>query len=226
VHLATGSEIVAPEQAPQRGQIRDSNSILVRAFLAHWQAELQQRRVAEDAAAIESAIRHPASAIESADMLLISGGASVGEHDFTRRLLEDSGFDILISKTSLRPGKPLIVARRGRTVAFGLPGNPLSHFVCLNLFVRAALDRVCGRTPPRFRRGRLAMKLESDGHVRETFWPSRCETDGETPGLSPLRWSSSGDLTALAAANALIRVPARSPDLPAGAEVEFLATLC
>jgi molybdopterin molybdotransferase len=223
LHLATGNEIVAPEQTPQRGQIRDSNSILVRSFLAGWKITPEQARVPEDETAAQSAIASRQSAI---DLLLISGGASVGEHDFTRRLLETFGFEILVSKTTMRPGKPLIVARRGNALAFGLPGNPLAHFVCLNLFVRVALEKFSGRAAENiFHRGALAAKLDSDSNARETFWPARHEWRDGKPQLTPLRWSSSGDLTSLASANALIRVAANCAGIPADAEVEFISTV-
>jgi molybdopterin molybdotransferase len=223
LHLATGNEIVAPEQTPQRGQIRDSNSILVRAFLKHWHVEPEQQRLPEDASAVRAAL---GKAIEHLDLLLISGGASVGEHDFTRRLLEHFGFEILASKTSLRPGKPLIVARRGNQIAFGLPGNPLSHFVCLNLFVRVALDKFSGVGPANiFQRGTLATTLASDRNARETFWPARHECRDGRIQLTPLHWRSSGDLTSLAMANALVCVAPGAADLEAGAEVEFVPTI-
>ena len=222
LHLATGNEIVPPEQTPQRGQIRDSNSILIRSFLAHWKIVPEQIRVPEDEAAAQSAIANRQSAM---DLLLVSGGASVGEHDFTRRLLEHFGFEIIVSKTTTRPGKPLIVARRENQIAFGLPGNPLAHFVCLNVFVRVALERFSGHgniSP--FQTGTLAAKLDSDPNARETFWPARFDLQHGRAQLMPLRWSSSGDLTSLATANALIRVKAGGEDLAAGAEVEFVPT--
>jgi len=225
LHLATGNEIVAPDQAPQRGQIRDSNSILIRAFLRHWQIEPAQARLPEDEAVAKASLQAPDSQLPAADLLLISGGASVGEHDFTRRLLEHFGFEILISKTSTRPGKPLIVARRGNQIAFGLPGNPLAHFVCLNLFVRVALEKFSGGgNPSRFHTGTLAANLESDRNARETFWPARFELNHGRAELTPLRWSSSGDLTSLATANALIRVRAGGENLTAGTAVEFVPT--
>ncbi len=225
LHLATGNEIVPPEQAPQRGQIRDSNSILIRAFLKPWQADLEQMRLPEDEAAAKEKLETRNSKLETADLLLISGGASVGEHDFTRSLVTHLGFEILVSKTSLRPGKPLIVARRENQIAFGLPGNPLAHFVCLNLFVRVALERFGGvLTGPRFHAGRLAAKLETGRNPRETFWPAHCESADGRIKLTPLRWSSSGDLTSLAMANALIRVPSDCANLDAGTSVEFAPT--
>lgn len=225
IHFATGNEIIPPEQTPQRGQIRDSNSILVRTFLQSWNAELTQHRLPEDESVAKSQISNLKTENEAADLLLVSGGASVGEHDFTRRLLEDLGFEIFVSKTTLRPGKPLIVARRGNQIAFGLPGNPLAHFVCLNLFVRTVLDSFSGALQrDLFQRGFLAGKLEADGNARETFWPARAELKAGRSEIAPLRWSSSGDLTSLAEANALVRVLAGKMNLPAGSEVKFVAT--
>ena len=221
LHLATGNEIISPEQTPERGQIRDSNSILVRSFLRHWNVTPTQQRLPEDETAVRAALE---KLLPGTEVLLISGGASVGEHDFTRRLLVEAGFEILVGKTNLRPGKPLIVARRGATVAFGLPGNPLAHFVCLNLFVRAALERMSGERATSFQHGQLAVALTDAANARETFWPARVEfSDGAK--LTPLNWSSSGDLTALASANALLRVPPNQGEFPVGAAVEFIPTI-
>jgi molybdopterin molybdotransferase len=224
-HVATGSEIVPPEQPPGPGQIRDSNSTLVRAFFGRWGIVPESSRVPEDEAAARAAIaRHLAPGVE-ADLLLVSGGASVGEQDFTRRLLADLGFTLLVQGTKARPGKPLLVGRRGRTLAFGLPGNPLAHFVCLHLYARAALQALAGRQEsPHFETGTLAATLDGGENPRETFWPAqRIGRDGMVL-LAPLRWSSSGDLTALATANALIRVASGAGSLPAGSHVPFLDT--
>jgi molybdopterin molybdotransferase len=121
-------------------------------------------------------------------LLLISGGASVGERDFTHRLLERFGYAIRISQTSTRPGKPLIVAQRGGAIAFGLPGNPLAHFVCLNLYVRAALDSFSGcQAESPFRQGRLATELEAGGNARETFWPARQSNENGCAQLTAVR---------------------------------------
>lgn len=222
LHLATGNEIVPPEEQPQRGQIRDSNSTLVRAFLDQWRIQPIQLRVAEDEAAARAALEGSAG---DADLILVSGGASVGEHDFTRRLLEQLRFTVHVSKTTARPGKPLIVARQGNTVAFGLPGNPLAHFVCLNLYVRAALEAWAGRPGDSvFQTGVLMTELPADGNARETFWPAHWRLHDGVAMLTPLRWSSSGDLTSLASANALIRVTAGAERLERSRWVEFVST--
>ena len=221
-HIATGNEIVSPDQMPGRGQIRDSNSTLVRAFFGRWGIVPEQVRVGEEAATIDSALRTSHSTI---DLLLISGGASVGEHDFTRGLLERAGFTIHVSKATARPGKPLIVAQRGGTLAFGLPGNPLAHFVCLNLYVRAALEAFAGQSDKTaFVTGVMAEDLAAGAHALETFWPAHWALQEGVAMLTPLRWRSSGDLTSLATANALLRVTAGAEQFQCGSRVEFVRT--
>lgn len=208
-HVATGNEIVAPDVMPGPGKIRDANSPLIRAWAAGHGMVFSQQRVAEDAPALRAALR------DDCDLLLVSGGASVGPHDFTEQVLRDAGFEILVTKVSVRPGRPLIVARRGEQWAFGLPGNPLSHFVCLHVFVEAAFAAMNGSVdaPPLFE-GRVASQIS--GNPRETWWPT---TEGRG-GLKPLRWASSGDLTALAFAGVLVRVPVSG--LAEGAKAEFI----
>ena len=209
LHVATGNEIVGAEQSLAAGQVRDSNSPLVAAWARSRHLRIRQKRVGEDADSLRRAIEG------HRDLLLVSGGASVGGHDCTEEVLDAAGFEILVTKVAVRPGKPLIVARRGGEWAFGLPGNPLSHFVCLHVFVDAALSMMRGGpTAPLLRKARVSSSIA--GNPRETWWPAGEETDG----LRPLPWASSGDLTALAAADALVRVP--SSGLAAGAEAEFI----
>jgi molybdopterin molybdotransferase len=225
LHLATGNEIVPPDQKPERGQIRDSNSTLVRAFLEQFGITPEQLRVSEDRPAIQSAIRHPPSAAGNWDLLLISGGASVGEHDFTRGLLEELGYTIHVSRTTTRPGKPLIFGSRGNAVAFGLPGNPLAHYVCLHLYVRQALWRFSGAAPaPDFCEGLLAADFAAVANERETLWPAQMDMAEGGARLTLLRWQSSGDLTALAKANALVRIPPNQGPLSRGVRLPFLPT--
>ena len=102
---------------------------------------------------------HSKFQISNADLLLVSGGASVGEKDFTRPLLEWLGFEIVFSQVNVRPGRPLIFGVGGSRVAFGLPGNPLSHFVCFHLFVATALAKLVGEEPRKFLRGTAGGEL-------------------------------------------------------------------
>jgi molybdopterin molybdotransferase len=234
LHFTTGDEIVTPDQTPQPGQIRDSNSILIRGLLQNFPCDVEQGHLPEKFEAAKSQIgnrqlrccastrRESVSAIDNADVLLVSGGASVGEKDFTRVLLEQLGFEIVFSQINLRPGRPLIFGVNGSRVAFGLPGNPLSHFVCFHFAVATALAGLTGGEPPEFLRGQLAEKLDDKPCPRETLWPARWEWNDATPRLRPLAWASSGDITCLTAANALIRVPANQGSIEKFAGVDFL----
>ena len=224
VHFTTGDEIVSPEQTPQTGQIRDSNSILIRGLLEKYDCELTQKHLPENFEQAQAEISNFKLQISNADLLLLSGGASVGDKDFTRPLLEWLGFEVAFSQVNVRPGKPLIFGVNGARVAFGLPGNPLSHFVCFHFAVATALAKLTGATEPKFLRGKLAAALDDAASPRETLWPARLEFVGGELRLFPLAWASSGDVTCLATANALLRVPANCASLAAGAAIEFLPT--
>jgi molybdopterin molybdotransferase len=222
VHCTTGDEIIPPDQTPKPGQIRDSNSILIRGLLQSFPCDVRRAHLPEDFRAAKQLLSAFDPRPSTFDLLLVSGGASVGEKDFTRPLLEWLGFEIVFSQINLRPGRPLIFGVNGARVAFGLPGNPLSHFVCFHLFVACALAKLTGQEARKFLRGKLAEKLENAPCPRETLWPARLECLNGELRLSPLKWSSSGDLTGLAETNALIRVPANQGSLDADATVDFL----
>lgn len=225
LHIATGDEIVPPGQTPGAGQIRDSNSTLVRAFLGQWGITPRQGWVGEEAVSALAGIQRLVGGAEPPDLFLISGGASVGKHDRTRSLLETMGFTIRVSKTAARPGKPLIVAHRGCTLALGLPGNPLAHHVCLNLYARTALESWTGTNQrSTFQVGLLDSDLTLEDGAHETYWPARWRFDHGVARVRPLRWRSSGDLTALSTADALIRVPPGTETRPHGSQVMFVAT--
>ncbi|WCJ59260.1 molybdopterin molybdotransferase MoeA [Fontisphaera persica] len=225
-HLVTGNELVRPEQTPGPGQIRDSNSTLVQTFFAELGLPVQSQRVGEEEAALRAALEPILTAATPPDLLLISGGASVGDHDFTRPVLEQLGFRLLIQRTAARPGRPLVFAVRPGTVAFGLPGNPLAHFVCLNLYVRAALQRLLAQSAsPVFWPGRLAAPFNPGGSPWETLCPATWQPQADGLQVTLLPWQSSGDLTPLRYANAVARLPGGQTPLPAGAPVAFIPIL-
>lgn len=226
-HFVTGDELVPPDQLPAPGQVRDANSILVAAFLAAFGVKVRQQSLPEHEDSLTTAISE-ALALGS-DLILVSGGASVGERDFSRSALEACGLTICIQQTTTRPGKPLIVARRSTneltTLAIGLPGNPLSHYVCLHLYVRRALEGLAGLTrPAEFQAGFLTQPFSPKAHPRETLWPAQCLMDQGRARLSPLPWTSSGDLKTLALANALIYLPPATVNLPAEQPVQYFST--
>jgi molybdopterin molybdotransferase len=217
-HVRTGDEIVAPETVPGPGQIRDSNSTLLAALIAEAGGVLDGQTAAADRleALVESC--HEA---RDADVLLISGGASVGDYVFGRAALEALGFSIHFAGVNLRPGKPLIFATRGRQAAFVVPGNPLSHFVCWHELIRAALQTLtCGIAQLPLCALRLGGIAALPGHPRETWWPARLVFGDETVTADPLKWQSSGDMTAMAGVDGLIRIPSGSPRIEPGTPVQ------
>jgi len=220
VHFTTGDEIVPPHTTPNPGQIRDSNSVLISSLLQKFPCDVVHSHLREDFEVAKSQVAGFKSQIENANLLLVSGGASVGEKDFTRELMADLGFEIIFGRLNIRPGAPMIFGVNDLRIAFGLPGNPVSHFVCFHLFVAAALRKLTGAETQTFSKGALAAKLDDDPCPRETFLPAR--RDGE--GLHALNWKSSGDITCLKDANALIRIPANSGRIEVGTKVDFLPT--
>lgn len=221
LHVATGRELVDPAREPGPGEIRDSNSTLLATLLDSSGARLShQARCGDELEALLAAIQSEEP--ETWDLLLISGGASVGDYDFGAAALRALGFAIHFDKINLRPGKPLVFASRGRQMAFVIPGNPVSHFILYHVAIRAALEALEGGPaswPVSWLP--LAEGIQEPPCPRETFWPARLELEAG-PLVQPLRWQSSGDLTGLIGANALIRIPPQSGFLPAGEKVECL----
>jgi molybdopterin molybdotransferase len=222
IHFTTGDEVVPPNLTPKPGQIRDSNSILIGGLLHGFPCNVVQGHLREDFEMAAAQIKDRKQEMERADVVLISGGASVGDKDFTRPLLESLGFEIVFGQVAIRPGRPTIFGVNGRRIAFGLPGNPLAHFVCFHLFIAPALATLSGGEPKRFLRGRLAKSLPDASNARETLWPARFELNGGEARLQPLAWSSSGDVTSLTQANALLRIPPNCDTMEIGVELDFL----
>jgi molybdopterin molybdotransferase len=222
LHFTTGNELVDPATQPGPGQMRDTNSILIAALLADRGAEVVARqRFGDSLDALAGAIE--ANAASSWDLLLISGGASVGDYDFGARALERVGFAIHFRQLDLRPGKPLIFATRGAQAAFVIPGNPVSHFVTFHTAIARAIE--CLEAAPEswlLAKVPLASALPEKPNARETWWPARVALEVGNFTATPLAWQSSGDLCGLASANALIGIPSHSNPFGAGASVDCL----
>jgi molybdopterin molybdotransferase len=213
-HVRTGDEIVAPEAEPGPGQIRDSNSTLIAALVSDAGCDLTGQSVANDS--LESLVE-ACSAAEDCHVLLISGGASVGDYDFGQRALTELGFSIRFSALNLRPGKPLVFATRGRKVAFVIPGNPLSHFVCWHVVIRAALDiLLTGVTAVELGTFSLGGSRDMPGNPRETWWPARLALRDGRAVAEPMKWQSSGDMTGLSGVQLLLRIPSGETGVKVG----------
>lgn len=222
IHLATGNELVAPESSPVGAQIRDSNSVLIAGLLSEQGARLiRQERVPDTLEDLITPVT--TTPADSWDLLLISGGASVGDFDFGARALRALGFTIHFPKVNLRPGKPLIFATRGQQAAFVIPGNPVSHFVTFHLAIQHALQCFLGLgSELNLIRVPLATALPRMPDSRETWWPAQIGIHDFQLRAFPLPWQSSGDMRGLLGANALLRLPSGCPATAAGSEVECL----
>jgi molybdopterin molybdotransferase len=220
--LATGDEVVAPEESPRAGAIRDSHTDYLLAAAAELGVEIESLGIAPDDPA--ELARRLAPALESADVVATCGGVSMGGADHLPRVLATLGAETLFHGVAIQPGKPLLFARRGATLAFGLPGNPASVMVAFRLFVRPALDRLAGGGAAFWsdaRRVPLAAPLGA-GKARDRFVPARAEGAGAEECVRPLAVRGSHDLATFGAADRLIRVRAGEPARAAGEPVEVI----
>ncbi len=220
-HFTTGNELVPPSETPGQGQIRDSNSTLVSAFVRQFGGEISRQEIVPDN--FDLLREHVERDGDNFDLLLVSGGASVGDYDFGKKLLAALGFKIHFEKINLRPGKPLVFATRENQAAFILPGNPVSHFVTLHVAVRLALERFSGASAAwSSAKIRLAEDFEFRPDARETFWPARVEIQNGELVVRALRWQSSGDVTGLTGVNALLQLTGGAAAPKAGKAVAVL----
>lgn len=218
--MATGSELVAVDQKPGPDQIRDSNNYSIGAYAELAGAQVRRLPLAgDDPNGLRDAI---ATVAQETDLLVLSGGVSMGAYDFTKPALRELGSELFFERIALRPGKPTVFARLGEALVFGLPGNPVSVSVTFNLFVRAALLAMQGAKEISMAGdfGVLTRPVKGSGE-RESFLPATLATneDGRLTA-SPLKWAGSSDFVAFAHATALINVPANHPGYAAGDRVK------
>jgi molybdopterin molybdotransferase len=218
--LSTGSELRRPGETLEPGQIYEANSVLLAAQLASAGASVEQlEAVADDASAHRAALERGLDA----DVLVTSGGVSVGPHDLVRSVGADLGIEEVLWGVAVKPGKPLWFGVRGRTLVFGLPGNPVSSLVCFELFVRPAVLALQGAAEPlpRFEPGRLAGKLRPNALRTELVRARSRVVDGEVE-LEVLTGQESHMIARAAGADTLVLVPAGGEELAAGSRVSFL----
>jgi len=214
--MATGSELVDVNQKPARDQIRDSNNYTIEAYASQSNAIVERLPLAgDDTEELKRAMREAA---ETCDVLITSGGVSMGVYDFTKAVLKELGAEIFFERVALRPGKPTVFARLGNALVFGLPGNPVSVAVTFNLFARTALRTMQGATQPTLTEGHAVLARDVKGSAdRESYLPAVLRTDENGVLLAEsLKWGGSSDFVAFARATALINLPAGTKTLPAG----------
>ncbi|MDQ3067849.1 MAG: molybdopterin molybdotransferase MoeA [Actinomycetota bacterium] len=218
--LSTGTELRAPGDVLGPGQIYESNGPMLAAAFAAAGAEVQLiGPVADDEAEHRRALEQGLGA----DVLVSSGGVSVGPHDLVRRILAQLGVEEHFWGVKVRPGKPLAFGTRGDTLVFGLPGNPVSSLVAVELFVRPALLALQGsvRPGPNYEFARLATALRRNP-ARDELVRARKARDENGTLLEPLSGQESHMIARAAAADALILVPAGSGELAAGEPARYL----
>jgi molybdopterin molybdotransferase len=206
--MATGSELVDVNQKPARDQIRDSNNYTIATYAEMSNAIVERLPLAGDDT--EELKRQIAEAAERADVLITSGGVSMGVYDFTKAALQELGAEVFFERVALRPGKPTVFARLGKTLVFGLPGNPVSVTVTFNLFARTALRAMQRATNVGLAEDHAVLARDLRGSIdRESYLPATLRTDARGTLLAePLKWGGSSDFISFARATALINVPA------------------
>ncbi len=218
--LATGDEISLPGEAIGPGGIVSSNAHMLAAFVTASGGEPVVLPIAGDDMA---AIAAGADAARGADLLVTTGGASVGVYDLVQPGLQARGLALDFWKIAMRPGKPLMFGRLESLPLLGLPGNPVSAYVCAVLFLGPAIARLSGLpgAAPETERALLTVAMKPNDH-REDYVRARLERGEQGWRVTPFRVQDSGMLSTLARAEALIRRPPHQPVLAAGAEVEIL----
>ncbi|HEX8187863.1 MAG TPA: gephyrin-like molybdotransferase Glp [Pyrinomonadaceae bacterium] len=221
--LATGTELVQVGERPGEDQIRDSNSYSLAAYARLAGAEVERLPFAGDDPELLRVEVERAAA--RSDLLVLSGGVSMGRYDFTKDALRALGAEIFFERVALRPGKPTVFARLpGGALVFGLPGNPVSVSVTFNLFARTALRAMQGvRGAEPFEETAVLARPAKGAAGRASYLPAALSTDPEGRLLAePLRWGGSSDFVAFARATALVIVPAGVKLVEAGGIVKVV----
>jgi len=215
--LGTGDELVPPGNEPKPGEIVYSNGFALAALVRGEGGEALELGIAPDRLdAIRAAIRRAREA--GADILLTTGGASVGEHDLVQQALTAEGMDLSFWRVALRPGRPMMHGRLGAMQVLGVPGNPVSSYVCSFLFLVPLMRRLAGRsdvahaTQPAVLGRDMPENDERADYLRATLAPG---PDG-VPVATPLANQDSSLMAPLAAADCLLIREVRAPAAKAG----------
>ena len=218
--MTTGDEIVDIDEKPGFSQIRNSNAYMLWSQCADLNLEATIFPVVPD---------NPDSTKEAIlkgleyDLLLLTGGVSMGKYDYVHQVLGQLDIDICFHKAAIKPGKPLLVGKKGDHMIFGLPGNPVSAFVTFELFVRPAVRQWMGFSAPTAPKvtGRLLGAVRHKPG-KKFFKPARAIWIGDSFEVEPIDTKGSADLTGFSAANALLVLAPEVAELKAGEPVELI----
>jgi molybdopterin molybdotransferase len=218
--LTTGDEIVAVDQKPGPSQIRNSNAISLAALV--WMAG-GEPVICENAPDDMEKLRAQIERALEADVLVLSGGVSVGQYDFVEEVLRAQGAEFFFDAVALRPGKPAVFGWCKGKPVFGLPGNPVSTMITFELFVRAAIESLTGR-PPRpvaYLKAKLAHPVKERSPLTH-FLPARVTQTNGDPVVERLSWEGSGDIGAVLRGNCFLVIHPNRLELEAGEWVDVL----
>lgn len=221
--LATGTELVSIDQKPGQDQIRDSNNYSMGAYAELAGAVVERLPLSGDETSLLK--KQITDAAERCDVVVTSGGVSMGVYDVTKSALKELDAEIFFERVALRPGKPTVFARLPNgTLVFGLPGNPVSVSVTFNLFARVALLAMQGATEPALKQETAALARSVKGTVeRESYLPAQLTTNDDGQLIAfPLKWGGSSDFVAFAVASALAIIPANVKLVEAGSLVNVV----
>jgi len=221
--LATGSELVSVDQKPGQDQIRDSNNYSISAYAELAGAVTERMPLTGDETSLLK--NQVAEAAKRCDLIVTSGGVSMGVYDLTKAALKELDAEIFFERVALRPGKPTVFARLPNgTLVFGLPGNPVSVSVTFNLFARTALLAMQGTAEPALKRETAVLARSVKGTAdRESYLPAQLTSNDDAELVAfPLKWGGSSDFVAFALTTALVIVPANAKVIEAGSLVNVV----
>lgn len=218
--IATGDELVDVQQLPGPSQIRNSNSYTIHAQVLDAGAAPHELGIARDN--VEDLRTKIRLGLEH-DILLVSGGVSMGKYDLVESVFADFGVEVLFDKIAMKPGKPTVFGHRGNTYVFGLPGNPISTIVSFHMFVRPLILFLLksANTTPKILEANLEASAKCDSQ-RASLLPALVRFEDGRYRIRTAPWKGSSDLVGLSRANALIVIPQREGSLEPGDNVQFL----
>lgn len=214
--IATGSEIIEPGKKLERGNIYNSNGYSVSAQVKKTGAILNYSGIVkDDPNAISGSID---SQLDISDVVIISGGVSMGDFDYVPRILKKKGIKIHFNKVAIQPGKPTLFGTGNGKVVFGLPGNPVSTFVIFEIFLKPFLYGIMGHEySPLYLKGEMKKDFRRKKIERDLFIPVRYENGGF---VETVDYHGSAHLNSLSRANGLLKVPRGEREILKGAVVD------
>lgn len=218
--IGTGDELVMPGEDPRPDQIVASNGFALKAMAEAAGADVRLLPIARDT---EAALSTVFALARGADLIVTTGGASVGEHDLVAGVAAGLGLQAAFHKVSMRPGKPLMAGRMGAAAMIGLPGNPVSSVVCGHVFVLPLIRAMQGDPDPLPRRARAVLAVDVGPTGPRTHYMRARLTEGDPlPAITPDTRQDSSLLSVLAGADALLVRPLGDGPRKAGEIVTFV----